>query len=331
MELALLLREPTPVSAEDLADRLRRRLGASREQEQLRLALSSDQAKAEGARRQAGMERAAQAEALARLCDLAGVPDPIQLPAVEISAGRKRLVQARLNILRDQLAQAATRPETELREALAGLDAVAIDAARERCRAEIARLEEEQRGARQREEQTRRALEAIDASDAAAQAREAMESAAARFRLAIHPWARLRLAHALLREALNRFRERAQAPMVAAASTYFDLMTDGRYPRLVADEVADRPVLRAERADGLRIGVEAMSEGTADQLYLALRLAALELRRVSHPRMPLILDDVLVTSDDERAANILLFTHHRHLLDLAGAALGAGALAVHRL
>ena len=45
-----------------------------------------------------------------------------------------------------------------------------------------------------------------------------------------------RLAHALLREALNRFRECAQAPMVAAASTYFDLMTGGRYPRLMADE-----------------------------------------------------------------------------------------------
>jgi len=108
--------------------------------------------------------------------------------------------------------------------------------------------------------------------------------------------------------------------------------------------VDERPVLRAERADGAVIGVEAMSEGTSDQLYLALRLAALELRRASHPRMPLILDDVLVTSDDERATNILralarfaeggqvlVFTHHRHLLDLARTALGPGDLAVHRL
>ncbi len=230
-ELAALLGEPAPASAEDLADRLRLRLAASREQDRQGLALSRDQARADGVRRQAAAERAAQAEELTRLCAAAGVAEPADLPAVEEGAGRKRQVQARLADQRDQLAQAATRPEAALREALAGLDAVAIDAARERCRAEIARLEAEQTGARQREEQTRRALEAIDASDGAAQAREAMESAAARFRSAIRPWARLRLAHALLQEALNRFRERAQAPMVAAASSYFDLMTGGRYPR----------------------------------------------------------------------------------------------------
>ena len=113
---------------------------------------------------------------------------------------------------------------------------------------------------------------------------------------------------------------------------------------VVADEVEEKPVLRAERIDGIRIGVEAMSDGTADQLYLALRLAALDLRRVSHPHMPLVLDDVLITSDDERAANILcalarfaeggqvmIFTHHRHLVDLARATLGERALVIHHL
>jgi uncharacterized protein YhaN len=103
-------------------------------------------------------------------------------------------------------------------------------------------------------------------------------------------------------------------------------------------------VLKAVRSGGEPIGVEAMSEGTADQLYLALRLAALELRRQAQPPMPLILDDCLVTSDDARAANILtalarfaqggqvlLFTHHRHLMDLAQARLGATGLWVHTL
>jgi uncharacterized protein YhaN len=60
--------------------------------------------------------------------------------------------------------------------------------------------------------------------------------------------------------------------------------------------------------------------------------------------MPLILDDVLITSDDERSANILralarfaegsqvmIFTHHHHLIDVARAALGAQALAIHNL
>jgi uncharacterized protein YhaN len=60
--------------------------------------------------------------------------------------------------------------------------------------------------------------------------------------------------------------------------------------------------------------------------------------------MPLVLDDALITSDDERAANILralarfseggqvmVFTHHRHLIDVARATLGEDAFVSHTL
>ncbi len=343
-QLAMLVGEPGPVSVEDFADRLRRRLVTSRASEQERNTLIRDQDRAQQKKRQAETELEQQGTALVRLCSAAGVATADLLPEREESAARQRQAQARLSTLREQLAQASVRPEEALRQSLAGHDAVAIESERDRGRLEIGQRETEQAAARQVEEQARRALEAIDTSDRAAAAREGMESAAARFRAAIRPWARLRIAHALLKESLNRFRERAQAPMVAAASTYFSLMTGGRYQRLVADEADDKPVLRAERADGVRIGVEAMSDGTADQLYLALRLAALDLRRASHPHMPLVLDDVLITSDDERAANILralarfaeggqvmIFTHHRHLIDVARGVLNDQNLAVHSL
>jgi len=345
-QLATLVGEPGPAPAlvEDFTDRLRRRLATSRESEQERNTLIRDQNRAQQKKRQAATEIEQQDTTLSRLCSAAGVATANLLPEREESATRKREAQTRLSTLRLQLAQASTRPEDALRQSLAGQDAVAIESERNRTRLEIGQSETEQASARQAEVQARQTLEAIDTSDRAATAREGMESAAARFRAAIRPWARLRLAQALLKESLNRFRERAQAPMVAAASTYFSLMTGGKYQRLVADEADDKPVLRAERSDGVRIGVEAMSDGTADQLYLALRLAALNLRRASHPHMPLVLDDVLITSDDERAANILralerfaeggqvmIFTHHRHLVDVARAALGAQALAIHYL
>lgn len=343
-QLAKLVGEAAPVSVDDFAHRLRKRLAASRESEQERNTLMRDQERARQTKRQAETELEQHGAVLTRLCAAAGVATTELLPEKEESAARKREAQNQLSSLRQQLAQASARAEAELRQSLAGQDAVAIDSERERSRLELVQRESEQASARQAEEQARHALEAIDSSDRAAAAREGMESAVARLRSAIRPWARLRLAHALLKESLDRFRERAQAPMVAAASTYFSLMTGGRYPRLVADEADGKPVLRAERADGARIGVEAMSDGTADQLYLALRLAALDLRRASHPHLPLVLDDVLITSDDERAANILralarfaeggqvmIFTHHHHLIDVARAALGEQALAVHSL
>lgn len=344
VQLAALLGEPTSIPIDDFVDRLRKRLTTSRECDQQRSILVRDRTRAEEKRRQAEAEREAQAAVLARLCSAANVDAADHLQEREDSAARKRQAQATLSMLRQQLAQASARAEESLRQSLAGQDAITIESERERCRREIQQREQEQGVARQTEEQARRNLEAIDASDRAATAREAMESAAARYRTSVRPWARLRLAHALLQEALNRFRERAQAPMVAAASAYFSLMTGGRYERLVADEADDKPILRAERAGGGKIGVEAMSDGTSDQLYLALRLAALDLRRESHLQMPLVLDDVLITSDDERAANVLralarfaeggqvmLFTHHRHLIEVARAAVDGQAIVIHNL
>lgn len=343
-QLAGLLGEPAPQHADDFAERLRERLNVSKEADLQRKNLGRDLAKAEKNRRLAEEGQARQMAILVKLRQAAGVAETGQLPEQEALAAQKRSTRKDLKQLRQRLAEASTRSEAELRQGLLGRDIVGLEAERARCKTEVARLEQEQAAARQTEEQTRRDLEAIDASDQAARAREAMESAAARYRAALRPWARLRLAHALLGEALNRFRERAQAPMVGAASVYFKLMTGGRYEKLVVDDEDGKPVLRALRQDGTRIGVEAMSEGTADQLYLALRLAALDLRRASHPMMPLVLDDVLITSDDARAASILkalakfaeagqvmLFTHHRHLLDLAGEVLDGGSVGVHAL
>jgi uncharacterized protein YhaN len=87
-----------------------------------------------------------------------------------------------------------------------------------------------------------------------------------------------------------------------------------------------------------------MSDGTRDQLYLALRLAALDRYLEQHEPMPLILDDLLITCDNERAAAILpqlaalaqrtqifLFTHHDHLVELCSQTLGKGAFHLHNL
>ena len=339
-----LIGEPLPGLHEGFANRLRRRLAGARAADQQRTSLTRDLAQASERKQRAERDRAMHVATLDRLCKTAGGIALEDLPVCEERAASKRDLTKHLATLRRQLADASSSPEALLREHLAGQDAASMEAERARIRSEIATQEAAIDETRRTEEATRRALEAIDTSDRAATAREAMEAAAARLRSAVRPWARLRLAHALLREALNRFRERAQAPMIAAASTYFSLMTGGAFTKLVTDDAGDKPVLRAERAGSAIIGVEAMSEGTRDQLYLALRLAALALRRGSHPDMPLVLDDVLITSDDARATHILqalerfaegsqvvIFTHHRHLIEVAQQALPHNACAIHML
>lgn len=183
--------------------------------------------------------------------------------------------------------------------------------------------------ARHHEESGRRELGAIDSSDAAASARDAMERAAATVHSTMPHWIRTRLAQALLAQALKSFRERAQGPMLKSASGYFSRMTGQEFTRLVNDD-SDEPVLLAERHNGALLRVGALSEGTRDQLYLALRLAALDLQRRAGVDLPTVFDDILMTSDERRSKEILealadfsgknqviLLTHHKHILDMA--------------
>ena len=84
-----------------------------------------------------------------------------------------------------------------------------------------------------------------------------------------------------------------------------------------------------------------MSEGTVDQLYLALRVAAVEDAVRSGARLPFLADDLFINFDDRRAAagfkvlaelarttQVLFFTHHDHLADVANRALSPAKVAV---
>ena len=343
-ELAALMKRNEPTNALEFADGVVRELRETEEQERERRDLVRRKREALHRMQDAKDVQQQQEKVLEGLRQAAGVATDEALANIEEKSARKRTLAEALATQRRQLAQASTLTSAVLRERLAGVDLPALDADRERCEQAIERLKDEQKAASDLESDARRRLEAIDASDTAARAREAMESAIARYRNAVLPWARLKLAHALVEEALRRFREKAQAPMVKVAGDYFALISGGRYPRLLADEEGERPTLVAERVDGATIGVNAMSDGTADQLYLALRLAALDLQREAQPDMPLVLDDVLITSDEQRVTNILtslvrfseggqvlLFTHERHLAELARNVLCHKQVKIHEL
>lgn len=341
--LAALLGEPLQ-QVDAFADRLSARLARAQADALQATEVARRQATAQQQHTAAQQRISASLASLQALCVAAGVDNPAALPEAEDRSAAQRAQHSKARDLGAQLREATARPLADLHAELAGRDAVDLDAERTALDTQLTQLESDIASASASVHTARQALEAIDTSAAAAEAREQMESAVARLRAAVPPWMQLRLADSLLQEALKRFRERAQAPMVRLASEYFGLVTGGRYPKLVVDTSAERPVLQAEGLDGRLIGVDAMSEGTADQLYLALRLAALELQRSHGQEMPLVLDDVLMTSDDSRATHIfqalarfaqggqvLLFTHHQHLVPLGQAALPGGQLAVHYL
>jgi hypothetical protein len=95
--------------------------------------------------------------------------------------------------------------------------------------------------------------------------------------------------------------QRRFAPRISQrAQELFAQLTGGRYQRIGLGE--DLSVSTAAEGEDTLRGSLWRSDGTADQLYLALRLAVAE---ELTPEAPLVLDDAFVRFDEDRLRNIL--------------------------
>ena len=171
----------------------------------------------------------------------------------------------------------------------------------------------------------------------AAQAEAQRQEALAHMADALERYLQVYTAAKLLRWSIEKFRENKQGPLLARASEVFCGLTQGAFSKLVVDYDSDPLQLMAERASGGLIEIEGMSEGTRDQLYLALRLAALELHLQHTPPLPFIADDLFINYDDARAkaglqalahlsqsTQVIFLSHHAHLVPVAQSVLGQG-------
>ncbi|HOX68191.1 MAG TPA: AAA family ATPase [Burkholderiaceae bacterium] len=172
-------------------------------------------------------------------------------------------------------------------------------------------------------------LQAIAGTADAAQAEARRQQALAAMADAVERYIKVFTAARLLGWSIERYRETRQGPMLSAASGVFAQLTRGSFDRLVVDFEHDPPRLQGHRPDGALVDIDGMSEGTQDQLFLALRLAALDLHLNHAQALPFIADDLFVNHDDARAiaglqalgelsrkTQVLFFTHHAHLLPL---------------
>lgn len=171
---------------------------------------------------------------------------------------------------------------------------------------------------------------AVDAAADAEQARSELEVLAEHYILK-------RSQAVMLKWAIEKYRERHQDPLLLRAGELFSILTTGRYATLKVDTDGATPRLLGMRDDRrTMIEVDAMSEGTTDQLFLALRLAALEQSVAAGVSLPFLADDLFVNFDDERAeagfrvltevaksTQVLFFTHHPHLVQIAKSVVGA--------
>ena len=203
---------------------------------------------------------------------------------------------------------------------------------------ELEDLHERRLEAREHRTAARQAFEAVGGAgdDKAARAAADQQEALAEMQDIAEQYVRARSAALLLQWAIDRYRLAKQAPLLENAGQLFTTLTGGSFKNLRVDfDDHDQPHLIGQRPDGAKVAVPGMSTGTADQLYLALRIASVADYLDRAPPLPFIADDLFINFDDERAAagfqvlgqlaektQVLFFTHHQHLVDIASETLG---------
>ena len=147
-------------------------------------------------------------------------------------------------------------------------------------------------------------------------------------------WSRYALARHLLLEARGRFEKERQPGVIRAASALFSAITGGAAWVGIAASLEDSS-LRVLPPHGEPVSPEVLSRGTQEQLYLALRLAHIRNHAAQAAALPVIMDDVLVNFDPDRALRtaqtfgdlassqegspghqLLYFTCHPHMADM---------------
>ncbi|MFP4500945.1 MAG: AAA family ATPase [Candidatus Hydrogenedentota bacterium] len=284
---------------------------------------------------------------LAALCAEAGADAEEALPEAEERAACRRTCEEKMAEVEEELRQDAQGAAVDDFVAEARAEAVENLAARiQTLTQECETAAQHERALDNQKVRAQADLDRHDGSAEAAEANEEIQRLLAQIAADAARYGRLHIARESLRRAIEIYREQHQAPLITRASELFTRLTRGRYTEVRTDfDDNGDPVLHAIRqGEAAPLGLDALSDGAADQLYLALRIASVEEYAAVHEPIPFVLDDVFINFDNDRAAaglqilaelagetQILFFTHHQHLVALAQENLPAAALHVHTL
>jgi uncharacterized protein YhaN len=170
-------------------------------------------------------------------------------------------------------------------------------------------------------------VERLQSADDVARLRADEGRLVEQIRSAALEWARFATARHLIDRAREQYEREQQPKVIRDAQAFFGDITDGRYAELIAPVGRDIPEVITP--DGVRKTPGQLSRGAAEQLYLAIRFGYIRNRAEGGEPLPVVMDDILVNFDPDRARNagkailelsrthqILFFTCHPEMLDL---------------
>ncbi|MFC7784852.1 AAA family ATPase [Rossellomorea sp. GCM10028870] len=137
-----------------------------------------------------------------------------------------------------------------------------------------------------------------------------------------YEWSKYTLAQVSLSKTMDLYQKTKMPKVMKLAEENFRELTEDHYLRIFLQE---DEMIRVERKDGAVFHAVELSQGTKEQLYIAIRFALIQSFRDKYP-LPVLIDDGVVNFDRERTNaflkllrkmakkhQILFFTCHPHI------------------
>ncbi|WP_053220450.1 AAA family ATPase [Virgibacillus senegalensis] len=206
-----------------------------------------------------------------------------------------RSIQSKIDSYRSQLAPLLTEEETS--HYLADLpDQAEAEQILAQFDTKLEDLESRLEAARQELADIRSMINSMEKSEQYSQVKHEYYGEIEQLKKQVKQWAVYQTAKEMLAETKQSYQQNYLPQTLKAASEYFRELTDGRYVDIFPPE-GTRPFSVADR-EGFRYAAGELSKGTADQLYISIRLALSSMYQAE--KMPLFIDDAFVHFDPKR-------------------------------
>jgi uncharacterized protein YhaN len=318
-----------PLALAQAADRLVERFDQARAALVARSAAVRTAEDCEANLTQATMGRTGEDDRISQLLSRAETDDPEEFRR----RARQQLERQGLERQRSQYVSALKagwgheRKLEDVRRGLSSTTREETDDALQQEEARVTELRRQEQSVTEDRAQLQLRMQQLSGDEKASELRGRREELVEELRVLAAEWSKHVVARSLLVRARNRYEEDRQPDVVRRAQTFFDGLTGGRYPKLHVT-VGEQEITVVDK-NGVRKMPEQLSRGTCEQLYLALRFGLIQSMGEETERLPVIVDEVLVNFDLERARRaaaafvdlsrtnqVLILTCHQWIVDL---------------
>ena len=180
-----------------------------------------------------------------------------------------------------------------------------LDKEEAKLREDLQQLAEENKQALRESANTQLSIERLEEDGTYTEELQNFENQKATAQNLVDEWVSNKVAAGILRETLNQVTKDRFEEIIFDAETYFNLLTDEEYEKIVFKDEELFVQHRKGRLEDVRV----LSRGTAEPLYVAIRLAYIK-NTQKVMELPVIMDDPFVNFDASRQKNMYQLMQH---------------------